>query len=440
MALLLNHENLTAVRNPAFRQYAENCLAVYDDFVRQVEQFGLPFAPEREAELRSAREKLPCCGVKARNEGASLVLGEVCGACEACRIGIDSYTGIISLMCHRNCFFCFNPNQEEYDSYTHEKKDWEKELRQVRRRQPGLKYVALTGGEPLLHKAEAVEYFRTARTLWPEASMRLYTSGDLLEEETAAVLRDAGVEEVRFSLKLEDTPDGREKVYRAMELAKAYFPRVMVEMPVLPNAETEMHEILDRLEAMGIFGINLLELCFPYHNAEAFRERGYRLRYPPYRTLYNFWYAGGLPVDGSELLALKLLEYAAERGFRLNVHYCSLENKHFGQVYMQNLGAAAQDRSFVMSEKDFYLKTVKAFGKDISRAERIFRAHQRTDYHVDRERGFIQFSPDCALLLKKTDLQLGISYNIREFRDGESVIRELRLDLEEAADFRQETL
>ena len=32
MALLLKHENLTAVRNPAFRQYAENCLAVYDDF------------------------------------------------------------------------------------------------------------------------------------------------------------------------------------------------------------------------------------------------------------------------------------------------------------------------------------------------------------------------------------------------------------------------
>jgi len=440
MALLLNHENLTAVRNPAFQQYAENCLAVYDDFVRQVEQFGLPFAPEREAELRSAREKLPGCGVKTRNEGASLVLGEVCGACDACRRGIDSYTGIISLMCHRNCFFCFNPNQENYEGYSHTKKDWEKELAQVHRRQPDLRYVALTGGEPLLHKAEAVKYFRTARSLWPEASLRLYTSGDLLEEETAAALRDAGVEEIRFSLKLEDTPEGREKVYRAMELAKTYFPRVMVEMPVLPNAEAEMHEILDRLEAMGIFGINLLELCFPYHNAEAFRERGYRLRYPPYRTLYNFWYAGGLPVDGSELLALKLLGYAAERGFRLNVHYCSLENKHFGQVYMQNLGAAAKDRTFVMSEKDFYLKTVKVFGKDISRAERIFRAHQRTDYRVDREQGFVQFSPECAMLLKKTDLQLGISYNIREFRERESVIRELRLDLEEAAEFRPEEL
>ena len=64
MALLLKHENLTAVRNPAFRQYAENCLAVYDDFVRQVEQFGLPFAPQREAELRAARERLSTLDVK----------------------------------------------------------------------------------------------------------------------------------------------------------------------------------------------------------------------------------------------------------------------------------------------------------------------------------------------------------------------------------------
>ena len=86
------------------------------------------------------------------------------------------------------------------------------------------------------------------------------------------------------------------------------------------------------------------------------------------------------------------------------------------------------------------LKTVKVFGKDISRAERIFRAHQRTDYQLDRERGFVQFSPECAQLLKKTDMQLGISYNLREFREGESVIRELRLDLEEAAEFRPEEL
>ena len=438
MALRLNRENIGTVKNPAFRSYAENYLAVYDDFVGQVEQFGLPFAPSREDEIRALRQKLDGLNLTARNEGASLVHGTICGACDACRTGVDSYTGIISLMCHRHCFFCFNPNQENYEGYSHTKKDWAAELRQVRRQQPDLRYIALTGGEPLLHREEMLAYFRMARELWPNVSMRLYTSGDLLDEATAAALADAGVEEIRFSLKLEDTPEEREKVYRAMELAKRFIPRVMVEMPVLPDAEEEMREILDRLEEMEIFGINLLELCFPYHNAEAFRERGYRLRYPPYQTLYNFWYAGGLPIDGSELLALKLLGYAAEKQFRMTVHYCSLENKHFGQVYMQNLGAGKNEPCYVMSQKDFYLKTVKAFGKDVSRAERIFRAHQRSDYEVRRNQGFIQFSPECARLLKKTDMELGISYNIREFRDGESVIRELRLDLERAADFRPE--
>ena len=51
MALRLNHSTISKIRNPAFRQYAENGLAVYDDFIRQVEQFGLPFAPEREEAL-----------------------------------------------------------------------------------------------------------------------------------------------------------------------------------------------------------------------------------------------------------------------------------------------------------------------------------------------------------------------------------------------------
>ena len=47
MALRLNHSTISKIRNPAFRQYAENGLAVYDDFIRQVEQFGLSCLPCR---------------------------------------------------------------------------------------------------------------------------------------------------------------------------------------------------------------------------------------------------------------------------------------------------------------------------------------------------------------------------------------------------------
>ena len=429
---------LKEVRNPVLRKYLEQYRKIYDSFTEQVEQFGLPFAESRENEITSLREELKSLGITERNQGASLVSGSICGACDACRTGVGSYTGILSLMCHRNCFFCFNPNQAEFDEYAAEMKDWRSELNLLHRHNPQMRFLALTGGEPLLHREECIAYFKTARSLWPEASLRLYTSGDLLDQDMLLSLQEAGLEEIRFSVKLDDSPERGGKVWANMALAKETIPRVMVEMPVMPEAEKEMSGILARLDALGIFGINLLELCFPYHNAEAFRERGYALRYPPYRTLYNFWYAGGLPVDGSELLALKLLKEVAQKGYRLNVHYCSLENKHFGQVYQQNLGAARTDPTYWMSELDYYLKTIKVYGRDIREAERLFRAKHRADWRVEGD--FLQCSPACAALLKKKDMELGISYNVREVRDGQPVIRELRIEPITAAEFEETAL
>ena len=433
-AIRLDAGSIGRIKNPVFAAYASQYQRIYDDFMENVKAFGLPFAKNREAEIAALREELKRMGVMVRNNGASLATSEVCGACAACRTGVDSYTGLISLMCHRNCFFCFNPNQSEYEHYADSKKDWAQELEQVYRRNPGLKYIALTGGEPLLHKQEAAAFFEKARAYWPDVSMRLYTSGDLLDEQTLARFQAAGLEEIRFSLKLEDESERMEKVYAAMELAGRYVPRVMVEMPVLPDGEAAMKAILDRLEKMGVFGINLLELCFPLGNAPAFAARGFELRNPPYQTLYNFWYAGGLPVDGSELLALRLMRYAMEKGFRLVVHYCSLENKHFGQIYMQNCGADAGS-CYVMSDKDFYLKTVKVFGADMARAERILREKHRRDFSVDRENGFMCMSPDCAALLKNTGMEMAISYHVREMREDGFCLRELRLDYLRAAEF-----
>lgn len=434
MPIGLNRHSMSGIKNPVFAAYMKEYRQIYEDFMENVKAFGLPFAHNREDEIAALRHELQELGVVCRNDGASLVNAEVCGACAACRTGEDSYTGLISLMCHRNCFFCFNPNQSDYESYASGQKNWKQEMEWVYRGNKNLRYIALTGGEPLLHKEEMIEYFRTAKRYWPQVSMRLYTSGDLLDEPMAHALAQAGLEEIRFSLKLEDDPAVMEKVYAAMELAKRYIPRVMVEMPVLPDREADMQRILDRLESMGVFGINLLELCFPFGNAPAFRERGYELRNPPYRTLYNFWYAGGLPVDGSELLALRLLLYAMKKQYKLTVHYCSLENKHFGQIYMQNCGADT-DKTYVMSQKDFYLKTVKVFGKDVARAEKILRQRRRTDYRIDTERGFMQMSPDCAQLLRSSGMELAVSYHVREMRDGQECLRELRLDHVQAEEF-----
>ena len=44
----------------------------------------------------------------------------------------------------------------------------------------------------------------------------------------------------------------------------------------------------------------------------------------PFPVLYDYGYAGGLPLAGSELLCLELLEYALDEGLSLGVHYLSL--------------------------------------------------------------------------------------------------------------------
>lgn len=192
MTLQLNQNNIHMIKNPVFAAYAKSYQEIYDDFQENVKAFGLPFAQNREREIAALRAELASLGVTNRNDGASLVYGTLCGACEACRTGADSYTGLISLMCHRSCFFCFNPNQYEYDRLASAKKDWAGELQRVYRQNKNLRYIALTGGEPLLHKKEAVAFFTMAKKLWPNVSMRLYTSGDLLDETTAAQLANAG--------------------------------------------------------------------------------------------------------------------------------------------------------------------------------------------------------------------------------------------------------
>ena len=145
----------------------------------------------------------------------------------------------------------------------------------------------------------------------------------------------------------------------------------MVEMPVLPGALDEMKAVLIELDRLGAFGINLLEFCFPFHNVDEYRARGYRVKARPFRVLYNLTYAGGVPVAGSEATCLDLIDFTLEAGLKLGVHYCSLENKQTSEVYRQNiLGGGPKLLHF--SQRDYFLKSAKVFGEDVAAAEKDF--------------------------------------------------------------------
>ncbi len=381
---------LKTIKNPALAAYAERYLRIATNYADQIRQTGIEMAPlPSDRANADRREHLHELGATFRNDDKSIVVNRISPACEACQLGVGSATFFISLRCHRSCFYCFNPNQENYEHFREEVRNPAAELEQMHAARQKIHTLALTGGEPLLYKEQAFEFFRTASRLYPKAHTRLYTCGDHADEATLTALRDAGLDEIRFSIRMHDSVQSRRHVYERIALAKQYIPQVMVEMPVLPDTLEIMKDILLELERLEIHSINLLELCYPYWNAAEFTRRGYEVKNPPHRVLYDYWYAGGLPIKGSEEVCLDLVAFAVEQGLKIGVHYCSLENKHTGQLYQQNLGQPLPKTQY-FSQKDYFLKTAKVFGKERDAVLRVFRA-----------RGFKNYTVDSALQIRR---------------------------------------
>ncbi len=436
MKIEVNEDSLAPIRNPALRSYAKRYVKIEQDFMQQVRHAGIEIDSSDEDEKFDARvAALRQKGAMVRNNSKSIYTKRISSACQACQTGMGSATFFISLKCHRDCFYCFNPNQEGYEYFREHTRDTVAELQTLRSSQTKVRHLALTGGEPLLFKEDAIRFFQEARKEFPGVYTRLYTCGDHVERQTLQALKDAGMDEIRFSIRMQDLAKGQRHTFDQIALAREYIPQVMVEMPVLPGTLEEMKAVLTELDRLEIFGINLLEFCFPYNNADVFRERGYKIKARPYRVLYNYAYGGGLPVAGSEAVCVNLVEYALDAGLYLGVHYCSLENKHTGQIYQQN-SIRPIPKTMYFSQRDYFLKSAKVFGEDIATVERFFKKAGYQHYEVNAEYNYLEFHVSQIRALKKFDIEIGLSSNVFETREGERYMRELKVDVTTPQTFR----
>lgn len=424
------------IRNPVFAEYAAMYLGIYDRFMAQIGATGIEVDPQDYAEeVARRRERLRQKGAHVRNGGRSIYLNAISPACVACKTGVNSTTFFISLRCHRDCYYCFNPNQMDYEFHISHTRDLVQELDELAAQGQQMECLALTGGEPLLHKEEALAFFRHARKLFPDVHARLYTCGDYVDEPILQELQAATLNEIRFSIRMHDSPKAREHVLKRIELARQYIPQVMVEMPVPPGTRDEMRALLLELNRIGIFSINLLELCYPLINPEEFNRRGFQVKARPFETLYDYWYAGGVPVARSELDCLDLVEFALDQKLSIGVHYCSLENKFTGQNYQQNHGRKLPATA-TLSNRDYMLKSAKVFGDDIPRVLEVFERSGVREYELDAAHGYLEFSVNHLRALKKLDVEVGISTSTLEQRQDGMYVRELKVDLTRPAWFR----
>lgn len=423
----ITKDSIYLIKNQSFLRYAQLFTNIESETLAAIESFGLPleqskFADERAKMLTRLKEKR----AHFRNNNKSIYVNRLSSACEACQTGTGSYTTFLSMKCHRNCYFCFNENQDNYVHYLENKKDGIKELTELLDSGYKLTQIALTGGEPLLFPEETVQFFQYTKEKIPESCTRLYTAGDLLNEDLLQKLKAADLNEIRFSIKMEDSPQKRKHILGKIELAKRYITNVLVEMPVIPGTLDEMKELLLELDKLDIFGINLLEFCFPLKDPKPFIERDFKLKNPPYEMYYNYWYAGGLAIALSEELCLDLMEFAIQQNLKIGVHYCSLENKFTGQIYQQNHDQVL-DKTYSFSNRDYFFKTAKVFGKDKRKAISILEKNKVT-FETNQQYDFIQFPIEAIELFDKANIEIAIVSCIVEVDKNENIVREVSVD------------
>lgn len=132
----------------ALRHYDE----VRETYLRALAKHGVEFAPagSSDAEIAQLRDELAQRGAEFRNAGASIRMGWISKACIECTGNKGSETFSTTFRCHRDCYFCFNHNQADYDKFVREGCPWEEGLtRAAETYKNGLAVIGLTGGEPL---------------------------------------------------------------------------------------------------------------------------------------------------------------------------------------------------------------------------------------------------------------------------------------------------
>jgi len=393
-----------------------------------VHQLGLEFGPDRSAEIAELKEELAAVTISRRNNGHSLYLNRLSPACRYCNRAEGSTTFILSLACNRECFFCTNRNQQNYEQLRRTTNDVIGQFDRFAAGRQAVQAVALTGGEPLLYPEKCLAFFRHVKAADPGIHTRLYTNGDLATERVLSSLSSC-LDEIRLGLKADASGAfDEEQLDGLLTRCNNHIPQLTVELPVLPDSFPQMAALLDLCNEHGVFSVNLLEFLFPWHHADWYRKQGYRIKNQPYQVIYNYEYAGGLPVDGSEVEALRCLLYAGYYQLPFGVQYCSLENKLTSQIYQQNKNIAPACTELV-SQRDHFLKSVRFLGVDADTAYRLLKTHGVDRFIWDTEYKMLECHPDDLHHLRGGDIsEAALTYAVAERTEGHTIIREVHLE------------
>ncbi|MFH0870045.1 MAG: radical SAM protein [archaeon] len=243
--------------------------------------------------------------------------GEFAEGCKYCVRG-EKLVLFVTGLCPARCEFCPVSDKKIYKDviYANERplksKDETKAIVEEAKA-CSARGAGITGGDPLVVLDRTIGYIRLLKkTFGKRFHIHLYTPLNLVTEKNLTRLYEAGLDEIRFHLKV-----GDEKLWPRLGLAKKFSWSVGVEIPVLPGKGQESKRLIDFIKGKADFlNLNELELA----------DNQVWKKVKDVKCKDDASYA----IKGSDELAQELLAYSAKKGIR--THYCTCKLKDSVQL------------------------------------------------------------------------------------------------------------
>lgn len=244
-------------------------------------------------------------------------IGEISRGCKLCVKG-EKLVLFVTGLCIRKCFYC-PISDKKYGSDVVYADEWEtNDIKDIIKEAEliSAKGAGITGGDPLCRLERTTDYIKSLKEHFGgHFHIHLYTSFDLVTEESLIKLSDAGLDEIRFHPDISDF-----KLWSKITLAQKFPWKIGIEIPVIPDKITETKKLIDFFFDKVHF-LNLNELEIADNNISTLTKLGYL-------TKDDLSYA----VKDSESSAVELMNYALEKNYSLPIHYCSAKLKDSVQL------------------------------------------------------------------------------------------------------------
>lgn len=189
--------------------------------------------------------------------------------------------------------------------------------------------VSLSGGELFLYREAAQKVMAVVQKHLPDVWVWAYTNGISVTPDHMKLMRDLGLDELRFDLAATDFD---EKVISKIEdHAVDIIPWVTVEIPAISETHRKLVEEgqLQRLADMGVKQLNLAQLCIPAHADTSpaylnYAHGGHHFyRFDSFKPGTD----GELYSMESRFLTYDILQFAHQEDIDIRINDCSSEAK-----------------------------------------------------------------------------------------------------------------